>query len=309
MSTQDTGERTILRGAAVTRAPSLLRSEVLRIRSRRFVRLLVALGFVILLVAGAIAFFASARTTPEQTAAAERLRDEQVASCLADPTLPVEAKPGACSPDNYPLEYFLAKRPFAAAEQFASGATATAVGFAALLFLVGVTAGGAEWAAKTMSALLFWEPRRVRVVLVKLAVVMAVAVLVAVVAQLVWVGIAALASEFRGTWEGRAPDFLTELVGVQARGVLLGALAAAGGFALAMIVRSTGAALGIAFVYLAVVENAVRGFVPRARPFLLGENVAALLNPAGSTPWSTRSSPATAATARWSSTCPSCAPP
>ena len=40
-------------------------------------------------------------------------------------------------------------------------------------------------------------------------------------------------------------------------------------------------ALGVAFVYLVVVENLVRGFIPPLRPYLLGENVAALLNKNG----------------------------
>src|SRR4051794_41844121 len=39
--------------------------------------------------------------------------------------------------------------------------------FAVVSFVIGATSGGAEWAARTMEALLVWEPRRGRAVLAK----------------------------------------------------------------------------------------------------------------------------------------------
>ena len=54
-------------------------------------------------------------------------------------------------------------------------------------------------------------------------------------------------------------------------------------FGLTNLVRNTGAALGIAFVYLVVVENLVRGIRPLWQPWLLSENALALVQQGGST--------------------------
>ena len=53
------------------------------------------------------------------------------------------------------------------------------------------------------------------------------------------------------------------------------------GYSLAHIVRNTGALLGLAFVYLVLIENAVRVFLPRLNPGLIAHNIAALLLPHG----------------------------
>ena len=49
------------------------------------------------------------------------------------------------------------------------GVKAVAGIFAFMAFLVGATAAGAEWSAGTMQSLLYWEPRRVRVMVAKVA--------------------------------------------------------------------------------------------------------------------------------------------
>lgn len=280
--TADLTGATRLRGLAATGRPSLARAELLRIRSRRFVRLLVALGFVVMLGAVIIAFVNSAKPSPEAEAAARATRDALVAECRSfQPELTPEQLDQACDPENFgPLEQFYPKLPFGTSS-VQNGALGVAGGFAALLFLVGVTSGGADWAAKTMPALLFWEPRRSRVLLTKLAVVAGVAAAVAALAQAVWVGLASALVSARGDWSARPDRFWPDLLAQQGRGVLLGVLAACAGFALAMLVRNTGAALGLAFVYLAVLENALRGFLPSTRPFLLADNIGGLMTPGG----------------------------
>ena len=47
--------------------------------------------------------------------------------------------------------------------------------------------------------------------------------------------------------------------------------------------RNTGAALGIGFVYLVIVESAVRALRPRWQPWLLSDNAAALVQDGGLT--------------------------
>jgi hypothetical protein len=68
---------------------------------------------------------------------------------------------------------------------------------------------------------------------------------------------------------------------MQGRGVLFVVLAALGGFGLANLVRNTGAALGIGFVYFAIIEVAVGAFRPTWHPWLLTQNAVGLVLPDG----------------------------
>ena len=65
-----TGE--VLRGTAVTGRRRLLRAEVLRITSRRFIRLLLTLGFAIVMAVGIGVFFTHARPTAQSLAQAQQ---------------------------------------------------------------------------------------------------------------------------------------------------------------------------------------------------------------------------------------------
>jgi hypothetical protein len=264
----------------------LLRAEILRLRSRRFIRLLLLLGLVGIIAVGIAEFVSHARPDTSSVAAAKSEAAAQTQSCVDatknDPNRPPNLTPEQlaqmCQVDYH---FFFAKAPFVMAEDLPGMASALAAGMAALLFLVGTTSGGADWAAKTMPALLFWEPRRSRVLLTKLGVVVGLGVGVAVTAQLAWTVMALAISSLRGVNEGKPADFWSQLFWLDLRGLLLVVLAGAGGYALASVIRNTGAALGVAFAYLVVIENLVRGFILPMRPYLLGENVAALLTKNG----------------------------
>jgi hypothetical protein len=65
--------------------------------------------------------------------------------------------------------------------------------------------------------------------------------------------------------------------------VLLVVLAAVLGFGLTSIVRNTGAALGIAFVYVVVVQLVLGNFKPSWQPWMLGSNAVGLVNDGGLT--------------------------
>jgi hypothetical protein len=79
--------------------------------------------------------------------------------------------------------------------------------------------------------------------------------------------------------EGLWGDLLT----TQGRAVLLAVLTALLGFGLTNLVRNTGAALGIGFVYFSVVETAVTIVRPGWQPWLLQHNAAGLLLDGGLT--------------------------
>jgi hypothetical protein len=77
----------------------------------------------------------------------------------------------------------------------------------------------------------------------------------------------------RGTTDGIDPDWLRSLTGVGLRVAAVSVVGATMGLSIATIGRNTAAALGIAFGYLAIVENAIRGLRPNWSPWLLGDNV------------------------------------
>ena len=279
-----TGE--LMRGEAVTQRGSLLRAEVLRLRSRRFVRFLLVLGFAGVAAVGIGEFTSHERPDAAAISAAKENAALQTQSCVeqmkndpnTDPNMTPANLDQMCQTS---YEFFFSKTPFVEKDDLPAVASALAAGMAALLFLVGTTSGGADWAAKTMPALLFWKPRRARVLLTKLGVVLGLAVAVAVLTQLLWTLMALGITSMRGLGDDKPPDFWSQLLWLDLRGGLLVVLAGAGGYALASIIRNTGAALGIAFVYLVVLENLVRGFLPALRPYLLGENVGGLLHTGG----------------------------
>lgn len=272
---------------AATRG-SLARAELHRLTARRFVRWLVVLSALGFLAVWAIALTQFARPSPElfEEARQERARivAEQRMFCLEDiPANEQERSICASREEDFgPVEAFLPKQPFDAAGGLPGGALAVAVTVSALTFLIGATYAGAEWSTKSIVALLFWEPRRLRVFAVKLAVLLGAVALLAALAQLVWLGAGALLTAWRGSWN-LPGGFWSDLVGLQGRGVVLALTTAAFGFGLANLIRNTGAALGVAFAYFVLVESAVRIIRPAWQPYLVTENVAALVQRGGQT--------------------------
>jgi len=269
---------TVLRGEAVTLRPSLVRAEIVRLRSRRFVRGLLALAFVLVLAVSVGQFFNHALPSASDVAAAKVAASQQRAFCIQTSGVPVDQADQVC---GVPYQAFLLRSPFLAGTDLPNVAVALGAGIAAVLFLVGTTSGGADWTAKTMPALLLWEPRRLRVLFTKLGVVLTLALAVSVVVQVAWLGIGAGVTATRGSWAGRPPDFWSQLFWLDARLAVLGMLAAGGGYSLACLIRNTGAALGVTFVYLVIVEAVVAQFVRTLRPYLVTQNVFALVTRGG----------------------------
>lgn len=148
----------------------------------------------------------------------------------------------------------------------------TASLFAIAGWLMGTSLVGAEWQAGTMTTLLTWEPRRFRVLVAK-TIAAAVGVFAMIfVLDVVFTGLMALVAATRGSTEGTDTSLVRSLIGLDVRVATLAALGAILGLSLATVTRNTGAALGVAFVYLAIVEGIVRGFLPGWRAWLLGDN-------------------------------------
>jgi ABC-type transport system involved in multi-copper enzyme maturation permease subunit len=155
------------------------------------------------------------------------------------------------------------------AREFLEG---TASLFAIAGWLIGTSLVGAEWQAGTMSTLLTWEPRRSRVLVAKtIAAVIGVFAMILVL-DLLFTGLMTLVAATRGTTEGTDSSLVRSLIGLDVRVATLAAFGAILGLSLATVTRNTGAAVGIAFVYLAIVEGIIRGFLPGWRAWLLGDN-------------------------------------
>ena len=276
--------------------PSLARAEMRRLAARRFVRVLLLVVAVLYVLAVALqAATTYARTTPEALALAEqevvRVVEEQDRfrqQCLDDPGRPAglpddEACGSPARAEDFRAEDFLAKRPFVLAQDLPDGAVPVGAGIAVASFLLGATYVGAEWSSRAMVALLFWEPRRLRVLAVKAGVLAGALALLASVAQGIWwLTARALTAGLGRT--GDLPDgFAGQLLALQGRAVLLAVLVGLLGFGLAQLLRNTGAALGVAFVWFAVVENVVRGVRPAWQEWLLSDNAAALVLRGGNT--------------------------
>lgn len=272
----------------------LARAEIRRVRSRRFIRLLLVLAAAgYLLAVGFAAATEFGKTTPERLAAAQRNVERVVVEqnryhqqCLNEPGRPASVPDEqVCGPppsaEQFRAEDFLDKKPFVLADGLPSGALAVAVATSALAFLIGATYIGAEWSSRSIVALLFWEPRRRKVIGVKLAVIAAASALLGLFSQVLWWGTAYVLAATLGR-TGPLPDgFHGALLAQQGRAVLLVVLAALLGFGLSNLVRNTGAALGVGFVYFAIVETAVRNIRSTWQEWLLTDNALALVQRGG----------------------------
>ena len=284
--------------AAATTSPAgsfgrLVRTEVHRFRCRRFIQFLLALGVLGWLAAVVIGLVNFGNPTAGDYAQARQEIDRTVAEqagyrqeCLDQSDIPPGASPEEfCGPEmqasDFRVEDFLHKAPFDLEKAGQSGAVGFGAGAAVLAFLIGATWIGAEWSSRSLVALLFWETRRFRVLGSKIAVLVGAAALLGVLMQLGWLAMATILRATVGTDTPLPAGFWGELLGTQGRAVLLTVFAALAGFGLANLVRNTGAALGVGFVYFAIVESAVGAFRPTWAPWLLTSNAAALISPGG----------------------------
>jgi ABC-type transport system involved in multi-copper enzyme maturation permease subunit len=235
---------------------------------------LVALALGGILLGVGIGAVKSRPATAAETARASAEYGSALARCLAGPPGAAGVPPGqslqqVCH-DTIRLENFEPSHQVRLSEL-----TATVKGTAFLLIVLGLVVGasamGADLQTGAMTTLLTWEPRRLRVLLIR-ALVVAVVVCVIVVALQAALGMAFAAAAWARGSTTVSGGWLGELAAVVLRiGVLASAMALIG-LAIAAIGRNTAAALGVVFVYIALAESLLRGFVPRLTPFLLSIN-------------------------------------
>lgn len=254
----------------------LFRAEVLRLTSRRLVRLTAVAFLGILLI---IQIVGAARSTPGD----EALRQARIEAEEID-RQNVEMCERQKETGEIPAEvdcfggYAIANDPrYRADEMLPAMANGLAVAAALVAFVVGASYVGADWGAGTMQSLLFWEPRRQRVVVVKALALVAVLLAFTAVVQVVGWATTMLVASTRGTTAGvtsglQQASFLTML-----RGMVVVTFTGLLGYAVSGLARVTGAALGAAFVYFAILENLVRNLRPGWMRYLVSENVVAVM--------------------------------
>jgi len=276
----------------VVRRPSLLKAEARRFRSRRLIRNLLLLGVIGYAVTVVVMFTQYEKPSAEGLREARQRVDQMVAEQAQYHAECVKTTPpdgmtidDYCGPvptasDFGDLSNFLPRQAFGLERGFGDFAQVFGIGFAALAFLIGATWIGAEWSSKNLASWLTWEPRRIRVMTAKLTVLTVLVAVMAALVQLVWWGTGYLLASTRGVTDVPV-DFWGEQWAMQGRLVAFAVLAALGGFALANLTHNTGAAFGIAFLYFAGVETAVRLLNPEWQRWLLTDNSIGFINPKG----------------------------
>ncbi|MGW3785851.1 ABC transporter permease subunit [Micromonospora chokoriensis] len=242
---------------------SLYRTELRRLAKRRFTRYMTLLGLVVLAAVVVGVFFTNQKIDAGQLARAERQADqqyqEQVRWSERERAECEKAKmAGTPSDGRYPddcsvitpppreeikAEWFLPST-FNFRETFDE----TLIPFAAILALVGFVIGasfvGAEWSTGGMMNLLLWRPKRLTVLLTKLAALLTGILAVTLPAAVLWfAGFWAVAS-FRGSTEKVTSGVMQSAILTGVRGVALVLVLTTIGFALASLGRHTAMALG-----------------------------------------------------------------
>lgn len=280
-------------------APSLrnlLRSEWLRARSRRSLWWLTGLTLLGVLAMGALLFRFTAAAGPDDLAAAQaRFMAEQLAyyeECveLLEPGLVAEEQCWKPTEQDAAenAAFYLDPGPFLA-DDF-TGMLGLAGGLAAVVsLLVAASSGGADWGARTMGLLLSWEPRRLRVFLVRLGVTLMITLVFTALAVGLAYGLGRVIADMHG-WEGPASDLdylkppdLGDMGELALRWLPISLLAAAAGYGVAMLTRSTGWAIGGLIAFGVVLGPFVMGLWAWGSQWLPQVNAVAWLQ--GGTEW------------------------
>lgn len=256
----------------------LLASELLRFRSRRL---------VVVLLVGALAatglglVLAAIDSTPpsEAVIAVARARAQrEFANCLVadyegvrfEGTLQEFCRQNSGDPTQYmPSHLALADLP----DVLEGASSITSI----LGLVIGASFVAASWQTGTISTIFTWEPRRLRWFAARILVItVCVFVTTVLIVAFLSVGLA-LAAMLRGSTVGVDGAWWRDVFTTSLRVSVAAAVSAVIGGAVAAIGRHTAAALGVVFIYTAVLEGLVRGLRPLWTPWLLGDNLVSFM--------------------------------
>jgi ABC-2 type transport system permease protein len=255
----------------------LLRSELLRLWSRRMLRVLALLAVVGIVVGCVIAAVNSRSPGAVEAERADRSYRADLASCLDGRFVPQDQLPegetlASFCDENVRREFYVSSQELRL-EELPGILTATSSILIVMGLMIGASSVGADWQHGTMATLLTWEPRRGRVHWIRaLVIALVVFVLMVALQAVLSLGLAVVAWT-RGSTAGTDATWFADAAATAGRIAFVSAVAALIGASIAWIGRHTAAALGAVFVYLAVVESVLRGFVPGWVPNMLGTSL------------------------------------
>jgi hypothetical protein len=147
-----------------------------------------------------------------------------------------------------------------------------------LALVIGASVVAASWQTGTINTILTWEPRRLRWFAARtLVIAVGVSVIALAIVAFLSVGLA-LAAMLRGSTIGVDGPWWSDVLTTSLRVAIAAAISAVIGGSVAAVGRHTSAALGVVFVWTAVIEGLIRGLRPRWTPWLLGDNMVSFLS-------------------------------
>lgn len=256
---------------------SLYVTELRRLFKRRITRLMLVL--LVLGLAGVVASLglSSEKIGPAQRAAAEaraeqeyqqtiRLHQQNIAECEAAAARGVNTeerygpdcgRQWAPQREMFEARWYLPYE-FNMRAEFGWLIAAFAGMMALFAFLVSASFVGAEWHSGGMMNLLLWRPKRVTVLLTKLAAVLSALLAISVVLGSLWTGAVWLIARYAGTTAKMTPGVWESFAisGARAAGLILAVGAVS--FGLASLGRHTAMALGAAVGVGVISEIGIR---------------------------------------------------
>lgn len=257
---------------------ALIVTEMRRLLARRLFKGLTIIVLAALSIAGVAAFIAS-EDSPQAIAQARAERTAEIQQCVTRTTAltgtAVDDYPALArtDPQAFCEEQVWSNDPRFSFRDFKWMLSVFAMPLLILAWLVGASFVGAEWHHRTVTTLLTWEPRRVRVMAAKVIAVAGVGFVWIMVLQAMIAASFFPAAQFEGSTQGVDAAWWGDLSLTMLRTGGIATVAALMGLSLATIGRNTAAALGVGFVHLAVIEGLIRAFRPSWMDWLVGENL------------------------------------
>jgi ABC-2 type transport system permease protein len=236
----------------------LLGVELTRFQSRRAIALILVAAALLTALLALTTIWETRPVSADELAQAENLaqaeaqrprHQRELERCERDPEQ--FFGPGTTTEDCAQLtptaEWYTGRPPLSLEEQNGSSGAAVIILVTSLMVVVGTTFAGADWASGSVSNQVLFEPRRARVWAAKAgAVLLGTLAATALILAAFWVTLY-LVAESRGIATGAAVQ--EEIRWTAARGALLSAGAAAGAYALTMLLRHTVGTLAVLFAY------------------------------------------------------------
>ena len=252
---------------------SLYKAETRRLVKRRFTKLFVVCGLLVLAAVAAGVFLSNQKVSPETVAQAKAEAQAAYQQSVEDTNRALQecqAAQGTAKANDYPPKcditppqqadfdpqwYMPASFDFRS--KFPSMVSTLAAVLALVAFIIGASFVGAEWSSGGMMNLLLWRPRRMQVLGTKLAVLLAGTTVLTVVLDAIWTaGFYAIAMA-HGSTAKMTSGAWQSIALMEARALALVLVAGALGFGLASIGRHTAMALGVAIGVIVVLQFGV----------------------------------------------------